>query len=137
MLNMLEILHRHLSSVNVNWAGVPSRSMSCSCAMSRRESPALTCRVVRSPSGVTNVNDNLPVRQRLEIKLLFSWFRWFNMSMSKYFESIRNSRGRRTTIRRPKGSTPATHTSTHHPPITPSLTCLYHHTPTLPSQNIP
>ena len=68
MLNMLEILHRHLSSVNVNWAGVPSRSMSCSCAMSRRESPALTCRVVRSPSGVTNVNDNLPVRQRLEIK---------------------------------------------------------------------
>ena len=64
MLNMLEIPHRHLSSVNVNWVGVPSRSMSCSCAMSRRESPAFTCRVVRSPSEVTNVNDNLPVRQR-------------------------------------------------------------------------
>jgi hypothetical protein len=134
---MLEILHRHLLSVNVNWAGVPSRSMSCSCAMSRRESPALTCRVVRSPSGVTNVNDNLPIRQRDGNKGYSSPGFGGSTCPCRNTKSQSEILEEGLTIRRPKSSTPATRASTHHPPIAPSLTCLYHHIPTLPSQDIP
>jgi len=137
MLNMLEIPHRHLSSVNVNWVGVPSRSMSCSCAMSRRESPAFTCRVVRSPSEVTNVNDNLPVRQRYGTRvtlLLVSVVQHVHVELLKSQSEILE---RVTTIRRAKLSAPAPHTSTHHPSVTPSLTRPHHDAPILPSQNIP
>src|SRR5438105_3180250 len=43
----------------------PSRSMSCSWAMSRRESPSRTWSVVLSPSGVRNVTDNLLINKQV------------------------------------------------------------------------